>query len=106
MSAMMTQESTSPLHIDVNDLTFAYPGKEPVLRSLNMQLTDGARCLLIGANGAGKSTLLRILSGRHLTKPDEAVRVLGRSSFHDTRLNFERSYLDTDWGMKTVAFGE
>ena len=69
-----------------------------------MQLTDGARCLLIGANGAGKSTLLRILSGRHLTKPDENVRVLGRSAFHDTRLNFERSYLDTDWGMRTVAF--
>lgn len=30
--------------------------------------------------------------------------VLGRSAFHDTRLNFERSYLDTDWGMRTVAF--
>jgi ABC-type enterochelin transport system ATPase subunit len=35
------------------------------------------RCLLIGANGAGKSTILRVLSGRHLTKPDLAVRVLG-----------------------------
>mmetsp|Transcript_13916 Transcript_13916/g.20832 ORF Transcript_13916/g.20832 Transcript_13916/m.20832 type:complete len:314 (-) Transcript_13916:766-1707(-) len=93
-----------PLHIDVNNLTFGYAGREPVLRDLNMQLTDGARCLLIGANGAGKSTILRILSGRHLTKPDGAVTVLGRSAFHDTRLNFERSYLDTDWGMRTVAF--
>jgi len=53
---------------------------------------------------AGKSTILRILSGRHLTKPDDAVTILGRSAFHDTRLNFERSYLDTDWGMRTVAF--
>ena len=69
-----------------------------------MQLTNGARCLLIGANGAGKSTILRVLSGRHLTKPDDAVLVLGRNAFHDTRLNFERSYLDTDWGMRTVAF--
>jgi hypothetical protein len=47
---------------------------------------------------------LRILSGRHLTKPDGAVTVLGRSAFHDTTLNFDRSYLDTDWGMRTVAF--
>ncbi len=39
-----------------------------------------------------------------MCKPDEAVAVLGRSAFHDTRLNFERSYLDTDWGMRTVAF--
>eukprot|EP00286_Rhodomonas_abbreviata_P027676 CAMPEP_0181297396 /NCGR_PEP_ID=MMETSP1101-20121128/5216_1 /TAXON_ID=46948 /ORGANISM="Rhodomonas abbreviata, Strain Caron Lab Isolate" /LENGTH=317 /DNA_ID=CAMNT_0023402327 /DNA_START=44 /DNA_END=997 /DNA_ORIENTATION=+ len=93
-----------PLHIDVNNLTFGYAGREPVLRNLNMQLTNGARCLLIGANGAGKSTILRVLSGRHLAKPDGAVQVLGRSSFHDTRLNFERSYLDTDWGMRTVAF--
>ena len=93
-----------PMHINVKDLTFGYTGREPVLRHLNMQLTNGARCLLIGANGAGKSTILRILSGRHLTKPDEAVTVLGRSAFHDTRLNFERSYLDTDWGMRTVAF--
>ncbi|KAJ1425160.1 P-loop containing nucleoside triphosphate hydrolase protein [Ochromonadaceae sp. CCMP2298] len=92
------------MHIDVKDLTFGYAGREPVLRHLNMQLTNGARCLLIGANGAGKSTILRILSGRHLTKPDGAVTVLGRSAFHDTRLNFERSYLDTDWGMRTVAF--
>jgi CCR4-NOT complex subunit CAF16 len=69
-----------------------------------MQLTAGSRCLLIGANGAGKSTLLRILAGRHLIKPDESVRILGKSVFHDTSLNFERSYLDTDWGMRTVAF--
>lgn len=92
------------LHIDVNNLVFAYPGQKPVLQNLNMQLTAGSRCLLIGCNGAGKSTLLRILSGRHLTHPDDAVRILGRSSFHDTRLNFERAYLDTDWGMRTVAF--
>ena len=91
-------------HINVNKLNFAYPGREPVLRDLDMQLTNGARCLLIGANGAGKSTLLRILAGRHMCKPDDCVQILGRSAFHDTRLNFERAYLDTDWGMRTVAF--
>ena len=32
------------------------------------------------------------------------ILITGRSAFHDTRLNFERSYLDTDWGMRTVAF--
>jgi len=101
---MVETTEKDPLHINVKDLTFSYTGREPILRNLNMQLTNGARCLLIGANGAGKSTLLRILAGRHLTKPDDAVQILGRSAFHDTRLNFERSYLDTDWGMRTVAF--
>ena len=136
-----------------------------------MQLTNGARCLLIGANGAGLVLLLPFfpqpspLPHNHththththtnpnpyfivfLTQqinysanfewptldqgfifiitiiiyylnptqidlsidyktyqPDGAVTILGRSAFHDTRLNFERSYLDTDWGMRTVAF--
>ena len=39
-----------------------------------------------------------------MTKPDNAVTVLGRSAFHDTTLNGDRAYLDTDWGMRTVAF--
>mmetsp|Transcript_7999 Transcript_7999/g.10222 ORF Transcript_7999/g.10222 Transcript_7999/m.10222 type:complete len:342 (+) Transcript_7999:192-1217(+) len=91
--------------VEVKDLTFAYDEKSPAtLSGLNLELKNGSRCLLIGANGSGKSTLLRILSGRHLTKPDGAVRVLGLNSFRDTRLNFHRAYLDCDWGMRTVAF--
>jgi ABC-type bacteriocin/lantibiotic exporter with double-glycine peptidase domain len=43
-----SKETEAPLHIDVRDLTFNYPGREPILRNLNMQLTNGARCLLIG----------------------------------------------------------
>ena len=30
--------------------------------------------------------------------------VLGLNSFRDTRLNFHRAYLDTDWGMRKVDF--
>lgn len=62
------------------------------------------RCLLIGANGSGKSTLLKVLAGRHLSKPDEAVTVLGMNAFRDTKLNFVRAYMDMDWGMRTVSF--
>lgn len=104
MGTAVEEAEKEPLHINVTDLTFSYPGCKATLKNLNMQLTDGARCLLIGANGSGKSTILRILSGRHLTKPDDAVLILGRHSFHDTTLNFERSYLDTEWGLRTVAF--
>jgi CCR4-NOT complex subunit CAF16 len=90
--------------IDVKDLTFSYPDLPPTLTSLSMQLKPGSRCLLMGSNGSGKSTLLRILSGRHLTHPDDAVMVLGMNSFRDTKLNFHRAYLDCDWGMRTTAF--
>merc|ERR1712127_693782 len=58
----------------------------------------------IGANGSGKSTLMRILAGRHLSKPENGIKVLGLNAFRDTKLNFHRAYLDCDWGMRTVAF--
>jgi len=95
-----------PNAIDVHNLTFAYGSNpsETILHNLNLTLPTGSRCLLVGANGSGKSTLLRILGGRHLTPPDSDVRVLGLNSFRDTKLNFHRAYLDTDWGMRTVAF--
>ena len=45
---MINEKKDEPLHIDVKDLTFNYPGRDAILRNLNMQLTNGARCLLIG----------------------------------------------------------
>ena len=91
--------------VEVKGLTFSYAENEKaILNELNLNLKTGARCLLIGANGSGKSTLLRILSGRHLSKPEGAVKVLGMNAFRDTRLNFHRAYLDCDWGLRTVAF--
>jgi CCR4-NOT complex subunit CAF16 len=108
--------------VEVKNLTFSYNSTnngsivnpdeaKHVLKELNLELETGSRCLLIGANGSGKSTLLRILAGRHLTKNSHAnatdpscCRILGLNAFHDTKLNFHRSYLDCDWGLKSVAF--
>ena len=79
--------------IEVRDLTFTYPGsREPVLHRLSFGLSEGARCLLLGANGAGKSTLLRLVAGRHML-PGETVRVLGRPAFHDASLAAEVAFL-------------
>ncbi|KAJ8605465.1 hypothetical protein CTAYLR_003328 [Chrysophaeum taylorii] len=96
--------------VEVKNLTFEYPSSLPdpdarkVLKNLNMRLVPGSRCLLLGANGAGKTTLLRILAGKHLTQPEEAVRVMGTDAFRDLKLNLSRAFLDTQWGMRTVAF--
>ena len=54
---------------------------------------------------------MRILAGKHLTKSENVANgkpskcnVLGLNAFHDTKLNFHRTSLDCDWGMRTVAF--
>lgn len=90
--------------VRVRGLSFQYSVKTPfVLRDISFELGSGQRLLLIGDNGAGKTTLLRVLSGRHLYSEGD-VTILGRDTFHDTTLNFERVYMGCDWGRRTVAF--
>ena len=77
----------------VSDLSFRYRRDLPlVLTGASLEVPRGARCLVVGANGAGKTTLLRIIGGKHMV-PEEAVRVLGRSAFHDTGLAAVVDYL-------------
>lgn len=48
--------------IEIEDLTFQYPGSnQPALRGVNMKVEPGQLVLLCGRSGSGKSTLLRLL---------------------------------------------
>ncbi len=42
---------------------FAYPGKPPVLRGLDLRVLEGERVAVFGESGAGKSTLVQLLFG-------------------------------------------
>lgn len=54
--------------IQVNDLTFSYPGnKHRVFEGLTLQLSESRIYGLLGKNGMGKSTLLYLIAG--LLKP-------------------------------------
>mmetsp|Transcript_1351 Transcript_1351/g.2740 ORF Transcript_1351/g.2740 Transcript_1351/m.2740 type:complete len:398 (-) Transcript_1351:69-1262(-) len=83
-------------------------GNMNVLSNVDVKLATGSRCLLIGANGSGKSTLLRILAGRHLVHESSEnpvpVSILGMNAFRATELNYLRTYLDVDWGLRNVSF--
>lgn len=64
--------------LDVEALTFAYPGGEPVLQEVSFSLEAGQILSIIGPNGAGKSTLLHCLIGQ-LTPTSGRVLVQGCS---------------------------
>jgi cobalt/nickel transport system ATP-binding protein len=60
--------------IDLQNLTFAYPGApRPVLNNFSFQLRPGQRLGLIGPNGCGKTTLLHLIMG--LVRP-QAGRIV------------------------------
>jgi ATP-binding cassette subfamily B protein len=47
--------------ITLEQVSFAYPGREPVFRKLDLHIPAGQKVGIVGASGAGKSTLISLL---------------------------------------------
>ena len=63
--------------INLEKVTFAYPGRQPVLRELDFHFHAGQHLGLVAPNGSGKTTLFHIIMG--LLKPDcGRVTILGK----------------------------
>jgi ATP-binding cassette subfamily F protein uup len=50
--------------VEAEDIAFAYPGGQQIIRDFSMNLTRGDKIGLIGQNGAGKTTLVKMLLGQ------------------------------------------
>lgn len=49
--------------VEVENLTFGYPGQHRLYHELSFKLNSKERFLVVGENGVGKSTLLKLLMG-------------------------------------------
>ncbi|MEL6342255.1 MAG: ABC transporter ATP-binding protein [Myxococcota bacterium] len=47
--------------IRFEDVSFAYPDRDPLLTSFNLEIPAGQTLAIVGSTGSGKSTLLRLL---------------------------------------------
>ena len=61
--------STNVTEIEIKDISFSYSEAEDVLRSVSLQINQGAFAALIGQNGSGKTTLAKHMLG--LLRPRE-----------------------------------
>lgn len=57
-----------PCTVELQDVTFAYPGGEPVLEHVDFRARPGEVVALTGASGEGKTTMIRLMLG--LVRPE------------------------------------
>src|SRR3972149_3199577 len=64
--------------LEIDSLTFAYPGSPPIFDSFSWGVRSGEACCILGPSGCGKTTLLDLLAGRR--RPlDGTVSIDGHS---------------------------
>ena len=49
--------------VEMRDVSLAYEASIPVLRDINLSISEGEFVSIVGPSGCGKSTLLKLISG-------------------------------------------
>ena len=99
--------------LEVQNLNFAYPGKDPLYKDLSFSLTRGEKFLIVGENGIGKSTLLKLImgeltpsAGSILTSQNTTISYYAQElevlDERKTVLENVRSYDFTDTDMRSI----
>ncbi|MBU0736414.1 MAG: energy-coupling factor ABC transporter ATP-binding protein [Proteobacteria bacterium] len=106
---------SNQLIINLENISFTYPNRAPVLDELTLRLSKGERLGLVGPNGSGKTTLFHIIMG--LLKPCSGrIEILGRpvtreKDFREVRKKIGLLFQDADdqlfspTVLEDVAFG-
>ncbi|GGK74424.1 multidrug ABC transporter ATP-binding protein [Ornithinimicrobium pekingense] len=66
-------QQRGPITVQFEDVTYAYPGGEPVLRDVDLRIAPHTRVAIVGETGSGKTTMAKLLT--RLMDPTEG-RVL------------------------------
>ena len=107
--------NTNELLINLEEISFSYPGGPQVLAGLDFHFHRGDRIGLIAPNGSGKTTLLHLIMG--LLKPSAGrIEIFGKPAkdekdFRDVRRRIGLLFQDADdqlfspTVLEDVAFG-
>ena len=104
-SSSNNNNSTKEVVVAIKDLTFSYKDREDyrVFSHLSYNFYSHNCYVICGRNGSGKSTLLELIAGKKLAAIN-SISVDGIDPFRNTRINGLVSFLNNQWGMRTVAY--
>jgi len=85
--------------IEINDISFAYPGYPPCINNLYLTINQGERFGLFGPNGAGKTTLMQLMTGL-LTYQKGSIQLLGNEvKKHNKKVNYLFGFVPQDFSF-------
>lgn len=85
--------------IQINDVSFAYPGYPPCINNLNLTIQQGERFGLFGPNGAGKTTLMQLMTGL-LKYQKGSVHLLGNKiQKQNKKVNYLFGFVPQDFSF-------
>jgi ABC-type multidrug transport system fused ATPase/permease subunit len=61
--ALNIQTAQRGIGIEIKDCFFEHQDQMPIIRNLNLKISEGKTVALVGATGCGKTTLLHLISG-------------------------------------------
>jgi len=79
------QDQKSGSFLDLQAVSFAYPGDSPVVREVSLSIREGEFIALLGQNGSGKTTLAKMMSG--LLSPSTGQVLLQKQDLNQISLH-------------------
>lgn len=102
-----------PLAFRLDNVTFAYPGSNPVLKGLTLEVPAGRRVALVGGSGSGKSTVVGLLlrffdpqEGRVLVNGMDVRGASLDSLYSRVAVVFQESFMFDGTVRENIALGK
>ena len=67
--------SDQEILIEFDHVSFAYPGREPVLKDVSFRIHKGEKVAFVGRSGCGKSTVLKLCMGYYADQISGTIRI-------------------------------
>ena len=87
--------------IKIENVSFSYDDKHPVLTNLSVVETEPVITCLWGKNGSGKTTLMKLLAG-HQRPSEGTIRVMGQEPYNNIEVSENICYMQEDHPFSTI----